>query len=179
MPSRYSSPTPLRVIQLRVSPGRKLLRNGMSAYWPPSETTVARIPWKVRLRTTSFGRGGVWGVRRPPVIGVRADGDRSGDVAHHQIAERDVLDSRPRAEAHLDDAAVGVVDHAVGNRDVLALAAAEPENRPARAERAVCHRDELVAAEQGARVVLAHHVAVHDVDVVAAVNMKSVVVQVD
>src|SRR5262249_26033704 len=51
--------------------------------------------------------------------------------------------------------------------------------RPARTEGGVGDGDEAVAAEQRAGVVLAHDVAVDDVDVLAAVDVEAVVVEVD
>src|SRR5262249_19192698 len=89
-----------------------------------------------------------------------------------------VLEPRPRPAPHLDRTSVGVVDDAVGDGDVFGLPAAEAEYRPSRAERAVRNGHELVAAEERARVVLADHVAVRDVNVLAAVDVTPVVVEV-
>src|SRR5262249_2298669 len=68
---------------------------------------------------------------------------------------------------------------AVGNGDVFGLAAAEAEDGPAGAERGIGHGDELVAAEQGACVVLTGDVAIDDVDVLGAVDVEAVIVEVD
>src|SRR5262249_20271728 len=93
--------------------------------------------------------------------------------------ERDVLEPRPRPAPHLDRATVGVVDDAVGGGDVFGLPAAESEYRPTRAARAVRNGHKLVAAEEHARVVLADHVSVRELDAIAAVDVNPVVVQVD
>ena len=96
-----------------------------------------------------------------------------------RLEKKDVPHLRIRPELHLDGAAVGLIDDAVGDRDVLRIAAAEAEHRPARAEGAVGHRHELATAEQRAGVVLRLHVAVADVDILAADEVEAVVVAVD
>src|SRR5262249_17936022 len=63
--------------------------------------------------------------------------------------------------------------------DVLALAVAKTEDRPARAEGAIGDGDESIAPEQSAGIVLTDDVAIDDVDVLIAVDMKTVVVEVD
>ena len=66
--------------------------------------------------------------------------------------------------------------HAVRYRDVLRGAAAEAEHRPARAEVRVGHRHVFAASEQRARVVLRLDGAVADRDVLAADEVKPIVV---
>ncbi len=79
----------------------------------------------------------------------------------------------------LERTAVHLVQHAVGNGDVLGDAAAEPEDGPARAERGVRHGHEPAAPEERARVVLGLDVAAGDGDVLTADEVKAVVVAVD
>src|SRR5689334_11994174 len=98
----------------------------------------------------------------------QADVDRSGHGVHHKVGERNVLEARAWPALHLDRAAVGLVDHAVRHSDVPRAAAAETKHRPARAEDAVRYRDELTTAKQRARVVLAKHGAIADMDVATA-----------
>src|SRR5581483_5210330 len=90
--------------------------------------------------------------------------------------ERDVFEARPGTAPHFDRAAVGFVDEAIGHGDVLGLAAAETEHRPAGAEGTVRHRDELATAEQRAGVVLALDCAVREMHVLGADEMKAVIV---
>lgn len=80
---------------------------------------------------------------------------------------------------HFDRATIGSIDEAIRDGNVLGLAPAETEDRPARRERAIGYRDKLATAEQRARVVLALHIAIADMDVLAADEMKPVVVVVD
>src|SRR5277367_4286831 len=80
------------------------------------------------------------------------------------------------AAANFNWTAENRVNDAIGDGYVHRRAAAESENGPARAERAICHRDEFATAEQRAGVVLALDVAVGDVHIFATDEMKSVVV---
>ena len=78
------------------------------------------------------------------IVGIESDGNRASDVAHDQVRERDVLQARAGADADLDGAAVGVVDDAVGDRDVFTFAVAEAEDRPTGAEGRIGDSDELL-----------------------------------
>src|SRR5436190_12736364 len=75
-----------------------------------------------------------------------------------------------------DGATARLVDDTIGYRDVFRLAPTKAKDRPARAESAIRHRDEFAAAEQRAGVVLANHRAVADRYVLAADEMKPVIV---
>ena len=108
-----------------------------------------------------------------------ADADRAGHILEQQVRERHVLEARSRAAVELERTAEHLVQHAVRDGDVLGSAAAEAEDGPARAEVAVGHRDVLAAAEQRARIVLTLDRAVADGDVLAADEMKPVVVAAD
>src|SRR5205814_10472245 len=90
-----------------------------------------------------------------------------------------VVAARPAATGDFDRAAERFVDEEIGYGDVLRLAAAEPEDRPPRAEGAAGDRHELAAAEQRAGVVRTDHGAVAQVDVLAGDEMEPVVVAVD
>ena len=143
----------------------------MSGNWRPSETTLAWISSNVIFRRIPSRRGFRRGsVSAAPVAQV--DGNRPRDILHHQVGEMKVPHLGFRPELHLDRASVGFIDDAIGNRDVLGVSAAETEDRPARAERAVGHGHEPATAEQRAGVVLRLHVAVADVDAVADAYVK-------
>jgi len=79
----------------------------------------------------------------------------------------------------LDGAAVDLVEDAVGDGDVFGYAAAEPEDRPARAEDAVGDGYEFAASEEGAGVVLGKDGAVADGYIFGAYEVEAVVVAVD
>src|SRR4051794_31488907 len=55
-------------------------------------------------------------------------------------------------------------------------AAAEPEGRPARAERAAADGDKFAAAEQRAGIISALHIAIVDVNIFATYEMETVIV---
>ncbi len=108
-----------------------------------------------------------------------ADIDRASHVLQHQIRERYVLKPRSGTAVEFYRASVYLVQHAIGDRDVLRNAAAEAENRPSRAEGAVGDGYKPATAEQRASVILRLHIAIDNANVFAAYEMESVVVAID
>src|SRR5262249_51223245 len=108
--------------------------------------------------------------------GIEADRNWPGDVLQDQIGKGDVLDPIAGATAHLDRTTERIVDNTVRNSNVLCLASAKTEHRPARAEGTIRDGHEFVAAKKSAGIILAGDVAVHDVDILIADEMESVVV---
>jgi len=127
------------------------------------------------------GSGGVPGaadgLRRAD--GPDADVNGAGDVFEDEVGERHILIPRSWLAVELDGAAVDLVEDAVGDGDVFGYAAAEPEDRPARAEDAVGDGYEFAASEEGAGVVLGKDGAVADGYIFGAYEVEAVVVAVD
>src|SRR5262249_25532860 len=119
------------------------------------------VPEEAFVRRLRGGR-----VSARPVAQV--DRNRARYVLQQQIRKHNILHSGRRTEMHLNRAAIGFVDDAVGYSNVFRVSASESKDRPARAERAVGYCDKPATAEECARVVLRLHVAVADVDVFGA-----------
>jgi hypothetical protein len=92
-----------------------------------------------------FGRLGIgWTV----VIALSAETytDGAGNILHNNIREREIFDACPSC-ADLDGAAIGVVNKAIRDGDILGGAATKTKNRPARTERAIGYGYEFIAAK--------------------------------
>lgn len=77
----------------------------------------------------------------------QADGDGTGYIVHDEIGKRNIFKARAGAAAHLDWAAIDLLQKAIGDGDILRHAAAKAEHRPARAEGAVGNSHHLATAE--------------------------------
>ena len=111
--------------------------------------------------------------------GVQADRNRAGDISHNDVIKKNIFNSRSSSDPDFNGTSIRFINNAIGNHNVFGFTAPKPKDRPTRAESAVRHGDELVAAEESASVVLTGNVAIRDVDKLAADDVETVIVLVD
>src|SRR5688572_29776077 len=80
------------------------------------------------------------------VLAAEPDTNGTGHILHHNVGECEIFDAGS-SSADLDRAAVSFVDQAIRYRDILRSAAAETEDGPACAERAIAYGNKFIAAE--------------------------------
>jgi hypothetical protein len=93
---------------------------------------------------------GFWKVLTVRVVVVRLATEtnpyRTRNIPHDDIGEGKILNACSSC-ADLDGTAIGIIDQAIGNGDVLRFTTTKPEYRPTRAETAVGDGYKLITAE--------------------------------
>ena len=102
--------------------------------------------------------------------------NRASYLIENQIGKGDVFIARTWIALKLDGASVDLIQHAVGDGDVLGKAAAKTEDGPPGTEDAIADRHELTTAEEGTGIVLRKHDAVTDGQILCADEMEAVVI---
>jgi hypothetical protein len=107
-----------------------------------------------------------------------SDTNRAGYIPHGDIGETEVFYACLSC-ADLNGTAIGFIDQAVGNGDVLALASAKTKNSPAGAEGTISDGHKFITAKKGTGIILTEYITVDHVYVFTTVEVKAIVVLVD
>src|SRR5438067_2291817 len=152
--SMVAPPTQLSVMQECFSPGFSTLVTLASASCGGSVVTVPWMLLKEMLRRTAgvVVPGGAPVETSQFAFGSAcADADvyGPGDILQDEIGEGHVLVPGTGISLELDGASVDLIEHTVGHGNIFGSAAAETEDRPARAEDTVGDGYKFATAEEG------------------------------